>query len=155
MYTLKLTQILNTDIKNAWDFFSSPLNLGKITPASMDFNILSELPDKMYPGMIIQYTVKPLLGIPLNWVSEITQIDEPHFFIDNQIQGPYKVWHHEHHFRAIERGVEMTDILNYSLGYGILGKIAHTLFIKSKVKQIFKYRREILDHMYISETNNH
>jgi ligand-binding SRPBCC domain-containing protein len=102
MYTLKTTQILNTDIKSAWHFFSSPLNLSKITPTSMDFKILTELPEKMYAGMIIQYTVKPLFGIPLRWVTEITQIDELKYFIDNQIQGPYKVWHHEHHFRTIE-----------------------------------------------------
>jgi ligand-binding SRPBCC domain-containing protein len=149
MHKLEKVQRLPIDIKTAWDFFSSPKNLSKITPSYMGFNITSELKnEKMYPGLIITYIVKPILGIPLTWVTEITEISEGKYFIDEQRVGPYKIWHHEHHFREIEGGVEMRDLLYYRLPFGFIGKIINSLFVKKKVNGIFDYRTEVLEKMF-------
>lgn len=148
MYTLKTIQKLPITVDEAWDFFSSPANLKDITPSHMGFHILSDLPSKMYPGMIIAYIVKPLFGIPVKWVTEITHIIEKKYFVDYQLMGPYKIWHHQHHFREIEGGVEMIDIVNYSLPLGFLGRWVNALLVGKKVKQIFNYRYKILEEKY-------
>ena len=142
MYQLKRIQKLPISVAEAWDFFSSPKNLATITPDELGFQIKSELPEKMYPGMFIQYTVKPLLGIPMTWVTEITQVNEPHFFIDEQRVGPYAIWHHQHFFKEISGGVEMTDIVDYQLPLAPFGNFMHPLIIKGKLKQIFDYRND-------------
>jgi ligand-binding SRPBCC domain-containing protein len=152
MHKLERVLRLSIDLKTAWDFFSSPKNLSKITPSYMGFNIISELKnEKMYPGLIITYIVKPILGIPLTWVTEITEISEGKYFIDEQRVGPYKIWHHEHHFREIEGGIEMRDLLYYRLPFGFIGKIINSLFVKKKVNGIFDYRTEVLEKMFNSK----
>ncbi|MDC1244953.1 SRPBCC family protein [Crocinitomicaceae bacterium] len=140
MYQLKKTQFIKTDLKTAWDFFSSPGNLKKITPDYMGFDVKTELPEKMYEGLMIEYTVKPLLGIPMNWITEIKTVKELEFFVDEQRKGPYKIWHHEHHFKAVEGGVEMTDIVSYELPLGILGRIMHPFLVQKKLEEIFDFR---------------
>lgn len=148
MHTLKTVQRLPLSMQEAWDFFSSPKNLAAITPTEMGFIIRSEIPEKMYSGLFIHYTVKPLMGIPTKWVTEITHVNEPHFFVDEQRQGPYAVWHHQHHFRAVEGGVEMTDIIDYRVPFGVLGKLANDLFVRKKVESIFAYRRKKLIELF-------
>lgn len=148
MYQLKRIQKLPISIKEAWVFFSSPKNLATITPDELGFQIKSELPEKMYPGMFIQYTVKPLLGIPMTWVTEITQVNEPHFFIDEQRVGPYAIWHHQHFFKAIQGGVEMTDIIDYQLPLAPFGNFMQPLLIKGKLKRIFDYRKEKMMELF-------
>lgn len=140
MYQLKRVQKLPIDVQTAWDFFSSPKNLAAITPDELGFTILSELPEKMYPGMFIKYKVTPLLGIPLTWVTEITYIEELHFFVDEQRVGPYDIWHHQHFFKEIPGGVEMTDIVDYKLPFGPIGNLFHPILVKSKLAHIFDYR---------------
>jgi ligand-binding SRPBCC domain-containing protein len=148
MHTLKTVQRLPLSLQEAWDFFSSPKNLATITPSEMGFIIRSEVPEKMHSGLFIHYTVKPLMGIPMKWVTEITHVNEPHFFVDEQRQGPYTVWHHQHHFRAIEGGVEMTDIIDYRVPMGVLGNMANALIVRRKVKGIFEYRRKKLVELF-------
>lgn len=149
MHKLEKTIKLPIDINTAWDFFSSPKNLSKITPVQMNFRIISDLKDgKMFPGMFIIYKVSPLLGIPVTWVTEITQISEKKYFIDEQRVGPYKLWHHEHHFREVEKGIEMYDLLYYKLPFGFIGKIINFLFVKNKIKSIFTYREKILIELF-------
>ena len=140
MYQLKRTQFIKTDLKTAWDFFSSPGNLKKITPDYMGFDVKTELPQKMYEGLMIEYTVKPLLGIPMNWITEIKTVKDLEFFVDEQRKGPYKIWHHEHHFKEIDGGVEMTDIVSYELPLGILGRIMHPFVVQKKLEEIFDFR---------------
>lgn len=136
-------------INEAWEFFSSPANLKMITPQYMGFEITSENADeKMYRGMIITYKVKPVLNIPIEWVTEITQVDEPFYFVDNQKSGPYKFWHHQHIFREVKNGTEMTDIVNYAAPFGFVGKIAENLFIKKKVEEIFNFRKERMNYLF-------
>ncbi len=141
IYTLSSIQSLPINIKTAWDFFSSPKNLAAITPDYLSFKITGvTLPGIMYSGTIISYTLKPVLGIPITWVTEIRHLKENEFFVDEQRFGPYKLWHHKHFFRAIPGGVEMQDLVHYVIPWGIAGRIAHALFIRKQLERIFKYR---------------
>ena len=149
VYELKFVQRLPVSMDKAWDFFSNPANLQAITPAKMGFSIISKHHgDKMYAGQIIEYNVKPVLGIPLYWMTEITHVADRKYFIDEQRFGPFKFWHHQHHFKAIDGGVEMTDILTYGLPFGILGEIAHGIMVKSKVKDIFAFREQKVNELF-------
>ena len=143
-YHLNFSQQLPISLKEAWDFFSTPLNLAKITPPEMAFTVTSDLKttEKMYPGMIITYKVSPLTGIKLNWMTEITQVREGEYFIDEQRFGPYQFWHHQHHFKAIPGGVQMDDILTYGLPFGILGQAANQLFVANKLQEVFAFRNK-------------
>ncbi len=141
-------QFLPISIEEAWSFFSNPVNLNEITPESMSFKILTELPDKVYEGLIIKYTVSPMLNIPLTWVTRINMVNEPYCFMDEQLKGPYKIWKHEHHFKSVDGGVMMKDILNYDIGKGFLGSIAGFLFVHKKVKGIFTYRKAKLEKLF-------
>lgn len=140
MYQFKREQLVKTDMDTCWEFFSSPKNLKKITPAYMGFDVLTELPEYMYEGLIIAYKVKPLFGIPVEWVTEITHVKENSFFVDEQRKGPYKIWHHEHHFKETEQGILMTDIVSYEIPFGPIGKLAHPILVKKKLEEIFAYR---------------
>jgi len=149
IYQLHTRQFLPVSLEEAWDFVSSPYNLKHITPESMGFEILSkDLPEKMYPGMIISYTVKPLLGIKTTWVSEITHVREMKYFVDEQRVGPYSLWHHEHHLEAVEGGVLMRDVVTYRPPFGILGKLANRIIIKRKLRDIFLYRENALNKRF-------
>ena len=148
MYQLKTKQIIPTDLETCWNFSSSPKNLKIITPDYMGFEVLFEIPEKMYAGLMIEYEVKPLLGIPMKWITEITHVDEMKFFVDKQRKGPYRIWHHEHHFKQVEKGIEMTDIVSYEIPFGVLGKIAQPLIVKNKLKQIFDYRFQKVEELF-------
>lgn len=140
-YQFKQEQKVNASIEDVWEFISSPKNLKEITPNYMGFDITSDdLPDKMYPGMIITYVVKPIFGISTPWMTEITQVRDLKFFIDEQRVGPYKLWHHQHFIEPIEHGVLMKDIVTYSPPLGFLGAIANKLIIRKKLHEIFEYR---------------
>ncbi|WP_242695937.1 SRPBCC family protein [Desertivirga brevis] len=129
MRKLKQEQFLPITLDEAWDFFATPRNLNEVTPADLTFQITSDLPDKMYEGLIITYKIKPMMNIPLDWCTEITHIKEKEFFVDEQRKGPYNIWHHEHHFKEQEGGVLMTDILHYDIGKWIIGWLAGELFV--------------------------
>ncbi|RFC54079.1 SRPBCC family protein [Brumimicrobium aurantiacum] len=148
MFQLKHKQFIPTDIDTCWKFFSSPANLKKITPDYMGFDVKNEIPLEMYEGLMIEYTVKPLLNIPMNWITEITHVKHQSYFVDEQRKGPYKIWHHEHHFKVVNGGVEMEDVLTYVLPLGFIGKIAHALLVKSKVQEIFNYRNKKVKEIF-------
>ncbi len=144
-FTIQTVQHLPIGIDQAWEFFSNPANLQQITPSRLGFSIISSHHgEKMYPGQIIEYNVKPVLGIPLYWMTEITHVSDKKYFIDEQRFGPYALWHHQHHFKEVANGVEMTDIVHYKLPLGILGRIAHSLFVKKQLKEIFDYRYKVV-----------
>ena len=148
-YQFKQEQKVNASLEEVWDFISSPANLKEITPDYMGFDITSEdLPEKMYPGMIITYTVKPILGIKTPWMTEITQVKDKEFFIDEQRVGPYKLWHHQHFIEPIEGGVLMKDIVTYAPPLGFLGAIANKLIIKNKLQEIFDYRTKAVNKKF-------
>lgn len=151
IYTLKRVQKLPISLEKAWAFFSSPANLKTITPEYMGFEVTSD-PDfstrPTYAGQIITYTVKPVLGIPMFWMTEITHVEEGKFFVDEQRVGPYAIWHHQHHFKPISGGVEMTDLVHYKVPFGWLGDLANTLFVERQLAAIFDYRWNKLEEVF-------
>jgi ligand-binding SRPBCC domain-containing protein len=102
----------------------------------------------MYPGMLIEYTVRPLFGLPVRWVTEITHVREHEYFVDEQRAGPYRFWHHEHHFRPVEGGVEVRDLVSYRLPLGPLGSLINRLAVRGRLAQIFEYRRRVLEDRF-------
>ncbi|HSI91791.1 MAG TPA: SRPBCC family protein [Adhaeribacter sp.] len=148
-YYLKRVQRLPVTLQEAWQFFSAPGNLPTITPDYMRFQVLSDSgSSEMYPGQIITYFIKPVLGIKLFWMTEITHVQDGRYFIDEQRMGPYAFWHHTHIFREIPGGVEMTDQVHYKLPFGVLGRLAHALFVKRQLHGIFNYRTQVLEERY-------
>jgi ligand-binding SRPBCC domain-containing protein len=151
VHTLKRTQVIPATIEDCWAFFSNPKNLSKITPASLDFRVLSKVPDKIYAGMMIQYRVKPLLGIPVKWVTEITHVREPDYFSEEQRVGPYAMWHHEHFFTKLDgQRVEVRDLVHYALPFSFIGSIAHELLVKQQLETIFKHREKVVTEIFNS-----
>lgn len=148
MHVIKTEQLLPISLDEAWRFFATPNNLNAITPADMKFEILSEVPAQMYEGLLITYTIKPFLNIPMRWVTEITHIKHQQFFVDEQRIGPYRIWHHEHHFKQVEGGVLMTDIVSYDIGKSVLGWLAGILFVHKTVKNIFAFRQLRLKQLF-------
>jgi len=148
-HSLKAVQKIPVSVEKAWDFFSDPANLPLITPAEMSFKIISKHHGKkMYPGQIIEYYVSPIAGIKLYWMTEITHVEDKKFFIDEQRYGPYSMWHHQHHFKPIEGGVEMTDIVHYKNPFGFIGSLANNMFIKPRLDKIFAYRFEKIEEIF-------
>ena len=148
IYTLHKTQKLPISPEKAWKFLSNPRNLKIITPDYMSFNIVSPIDRPLYTGQIIQYIVTPLLGIKTKWVSEITHIEDKEYFVDEQMYGPYSLWHHKHFIKEIEGGVEMEDIIDYKVPLGILGQIMHPILVKPKLEEIFSYRQKKLIELF-------
>lgn len=148
-YYLKSVQRLPITVEEAWAFFSTPLNLDAITPRDMSFVLTSGNGDeKIHAGQILTYRIAPIARIPLRWMTEITHVVHHEYFVDEQREGPYKMWHHKHAFKAIEGGVEMTDELWYIPPFGFIGRIAQWLFVGKKVKSIFDYRYRILEERF-------
>jgi ligand-binding SRPBCC domain-containing protein len=149
-YQLEFSQNLPIPLTEAWAFFSSPFNLSRITPQEMGFEITSNTRQdaKMYAGMIITYKVSPFTGVKLDWVTEITHVRENRYFVDEQRFGPYRFWHHEHHFKEIESGVQMQDILTYGMPYGILGRGVNRLLVAKKLQHIFHFRKEKILNLF-------
>jgi ligand-binding SRPBCC domain-containing protein len=148
IYTLHQKQNLPISIETAWDFLSDPRNLKTITPEYMGFNILSGADRPMFAGQIIQYIVKPVMGIKTKWVTEITHSVKNEYFVDEQRFGPYALWHHKHFIKEIDGGVEMEDIIDYKLPFGILGQWVHPIIVKPKLDEIFNFRRKKLETLF-------
>jgi ligand-binding SRPBCC domain-containing protein len=146
---IKSVQQIPASLDELWAFFSDPRNLVKMTPASMDFRIIStHHGTDIYPGQIIEYKLRPVAGISVYWMTEITHVKLHTFFVDEQRKGPYALWHHQHHFKTIPGGVEMTDLVHYRIPFGIIGKIANTVFVRKKLERIFQYRRKVIESQF-------
>ena len=149
VYSFKTVQKIPISLDKAWEYFSNPANLANITPDNMGFKTISKYHgDTMYAGQVIEYKVSPVLGIPLYWMTEITHVDDKKYFVDEQRYGPYSMWHHQHHFKVVEGGVEMTDIVHYKLPMWFLGDIANALFVKKQLKGIFDYRSKKVEELF-------
>lgn len=148
IYTLHTKQKLPISLEEAWLFLSSPKNLEVITPETMGFKTISGDDRDIFPGQIIEYTVSPLLGIKMKWVTEITHVIDKKYFVDEQRFGPYAFWHHKHFLKEIPGGVEMEDIVHYKLPMGILGQLVHPFLVKPKLEEIFEYRNKKLIALY-------
>ncbi len=151
VYSLKKTQFIPISLDAAWDFFSHPKNLAVMTPEYLNLKFTNELyGEEMYPGQVMTYNVRPVLGIPMFWMTEITHVVPKKFFVDEQRFGPYAMWHHQHHFEEVEGGVMMTDLIHYKAPLGFLGDIAVALFIKKQLEGIFDFRKKKVEELFPS-----
>jgi ligand-binding SRPBCC domain-containing protein len=154
IYRLKRIQFLPITRSAAWEFFFAPRNLAKITPEHMGFQILYiSGGEQAYAGQIIPYKWSILPGVKVNWVTEITEVKGPHYFLDEQRFGHYALWHHQHHFKEVAGGVEMTDEVNYAVPLGPFGRLAHWIFVGREVNRIFDHRFQVLEK-YFSKSKN-
>ena len=148
VHYLKSVQKTPLSLEKTWKFFSDPHNLLTITPPYLNLTVTNEVfGNELYAGQIISYKVKPLAGIAFSWTTEITHVVKEIMFVDLQIKGPYRLWHHQHHFKSIEGGTELTDIVHYRLPLGFLGGMAHPV-VKTKLYEIFTYRFEKINEMF-------
>ena len=142
VYTLKREQIISKNILDVFDFFSRAENLATITPPKMKFKILTPTPIEMKEGALIDYTVR-VLGIPIRWRTLITKYQPPNIFIDQQLKGPYSLWHHTHTFEQISQNETLIkDIVVYTIPFGFIGRIVHFLYIKKDLDKIFNFRKD-------------
>lgn len=149
VYEIREKQALPVSLDEAWAFFSHPKNLAEMTPEYLNLKFTNKLfREEMYAGQVITYTVKPVLGIPMFWMTEITHVKDREFFVDEQRVGPYALWHHQHHFREIPGGVEMTDIVHYKLPGWWLGDLANAIFVRNQLKSIFTFRRAKVEALF-------
>lgn len=141
VHSIESVQKIAISLEEAWNFFSKPKNLLLITPPFLNLKEINKPSDsEAFEGQIISYSVRPLLGISVLWISEITHVQHQKMFCDNQRKGPYKLWYHEHYFKEVDGGIEMTDAVQYQVPLGMLGLIANTLFVKKQLEKIFTYR---------------
>lgn len=142
-YRLERVQFIPQPLEEVFAFFADPSNLEEITPGFLDFRITSELPEKAYPGLIIEYRLR-LFGIPFGWRTKIETFEEDSHFTDVQVRGPYRRWHHTHRFWEVPEGTLMLDRVDYDLPLGVLGRLAHRLFVRFSLRRIFDHRARIL-----------
>lgn len=148
LHRLHRRQGLALPLEEAWRFLSDPRNLASITPPEMGFGVHGDPGEVTYAGQIIEYTVRPLFGFPVHWVTEITHVQPPHFFVDEQRFGPYAFWHHQHRLREVAGGVEMEDLIHYKLPLGPVGRLVEAAVVRHQLSAIFAYRRRVLADRY-------
>ena len=144
---LQRTQFLPITREVAWEFFSDPRNLPAITPPDLGFNITSAVPERMYAGMVVNYTVTPFTGFKVDWTTEITHVKECEFFVDEQRFGPYRFWHHQHFFLQVQGGTEMIDSVRYLLPFQPFGQLASG-FVRKKLERIFVFLGQALEKLF-------
>ena len=141
VYTLERRLVVAMSHERCWRFFSNPANLAKITPPELGFRVLSAQPPEIHPGLMIRYRVSPLFKVPMTWVTEITHVRAPEYFVDEQRVGPYRMWHHEHTFRTVDaEHTEVIDLVHYVPPLGPIGAIANTFVIRRQLERIFDFR---------------
>jgi ligand-binding SRPBCC domain-containing protein len=149
VHRLKDEILIKAPLEEVWSFFANPKNLQKITPDSMGFRHEFEPDAEMvYPGMLLVYKVSPLFGIPLTWVTEITEVEPKKRFVDNQRKGPFGMWHHIHEFESTSEGTLVRDLLYYKMPFGILGEMVHNLTVKKQTEEMFKFRKKALQEIF-------
>ncbi len=149
VFKFERSQVLAISLEKAWEYFSNPLNLTEITPPNLALHIKGNLNGRTVNGMIIEYTVEPLLGIKIDWVSEIKHVHEPYSFVDEQRSGPYKFWYHQHFFKAIGKDqVEVVDVVHYSLPLGLLAPLLNKYIVQDKLAGIFDFRKHVLEQKF-------
>ena len=148
IHTLIQSQEVPISLSESWEFFSKPENLNEITPPDLEFRITSGKPEPMHDGQIVTYKIRVAPLIWNTWVTEIKGVIPEKQFIDEQRSGPYKFWHHLHEFEKTENGTLIKDKVNYSLRFGLFGNIAHSIYVKKKLAEIFGYRKKILTERF-------
>jgi ligand-binding SRPBCC domain-containing protein len=146
-HVLEQTQVIPYPRAEVFPFFAAAENLERITPSFLGFRIITPPPIEMRKGTLIDYHIK-LSGLPLRWRTEITEWQPNHRFVDLQLRGPYRYWHHLHEFRDVPGGTEMHDRVDYELPFGPLGSAAHALYVRRTLESIFQHRRRIIDGLF-------
>ncbi|MFN4812456.1 MAG: SRPBCC family protein [Bacteroidota bacterium] len=146
-HTIIRKTIIKRPLEEVFQFFSKAENLNLLTPPELSFKILTPLPIKMQAGTLIDYRIK-LNGIPFNWRTEISTWKVNECFVDQQLKGPYKIWHHTHSFTAVKEGTLMIDEVKYLSPGWILEPLIEKFFIKKKVEGIFDYRNSKLKEIF-------
>ena len=141
---LATTQVVSAPRDEVWAFFADPRNLAVVTPPWLRLRFTSPPPERVYPGLVVSYEVRPFLGFPLAWATEITQVVEGERFVDDQRVGPYRLWHHQHELRDVEGGTEIRDTVHYALPLGPLGDVIARQAVRPRVAAIFEFRRAVL-----------
>ncbi|PKK83218.1 MAG: CDP-paratose 2-epimerase [candidate division Zixibacteria bacterium HGW-Zixibacteria-1] len=157
VFNLEREQFIDCPLRDVFAFFERPENLSKITPPSLGFKILTPGPIRMKQGALIDYTIR-LLRIQLHWRTLISSYEPPHLFIDEQLKGPYALWHHTHRFAEKDGGTLITDKVRYALPFGFLGHLMHRFIVKGQLDRIFDYRASVIKKMFeknISGQMNH
>jgi len=153
IYTLKRQQLIRKPLHEVFSFFTKPENLELLTPKNLGFQILTPVPIIMKEGAVIDYTIK-IAGFPVRWTTLITSYEPLHRFVDLQLKGPYSYWHHTHTFTETADGVIISDEVYYSMPFGILGKVAHLLFVKRQLESIFTLRGDIIEKIFAEDKNS-
>lgn len=149
MHKLIFNQQLPISITACWEFFSSPHNLALLTPPHLGFVSDPGSRQEMYPGQIIIHRIRPFVwGPAVTWVTEIAQVDRPHYFVDEQRIGPYRFWHHEHRFIEMAGGCQVIDLLHYQLPLGVVGRFINRCKVARDLQEIFGYRRAKLRDIF-------
>ncbi len=138
-YALRREQWLPYPKQVVFDFFTRPENLKAIIPPWLRFHILTPDPIEMKMGTTLAYTLR-VRGFNIRWLAKIDRWNPPDEFVDIQIEGPYKVWHHTHRFSETEGGSLMEDIVRYELPLGPCGRLVHRLVVARDLSRIFDYR---------------
>ncbi len=147
IYTLRREQVVARPLEEVFGFFSDARNLQKITPPWLNFQILTAEPIDIQPGTLLEYRLK-WHGLGIRWRTRIVTWNPPHVFVDEQIRGPYRLWHHTHTFTAEGGGTRMVDEVNYELPLGILGAIAHRLAVRRDLERVFDYRQRVIASLF-------
>jgi ligand-binding SRPBCC domain-containing protein len=148
IHTLRREQLIPAAVGAVWDFFATPKNLDLLTPPGLKFFTPAPPEGRMYAGQLIAHRIRIFPGYWARWLTEIRQVREREYFVDEQRVGPYKFWYHEHHFRAAPGGTLMTDQITYQVCYGPLGWLVNELWIKRALRKIFDYRRGAIERAF-------
>lgn len=155
LYRILSRQQLPTTLEQAWDFCSTPRNLPAITPEWLHFTVTSDVPDRMYPGLAMTYSITPVPFWRVEWLTVITAIDEGRNFVDEQRTGPYRLWHHEHRFEPVDGGVEMRDVVHYALPLDPLSRPLHDYLVRRQLQDVFEYRFRSLARLFGPDPAGH
>lgn len=147
LHTIERKQFVPKPLKEVFAFFATPENLARLTPRSLDFQIMTPPPIEMKAGTVFDYQIR-LAGLPVRWTTLIDTYDPPHRFVDVQIKGPYSFWHHTHIFREIEGGTEVSDRVVYSMPFGVLGNLINSVWVRKDLDHIFSYRMKVIGDIF-------
>ena len=148
IHQLNRQQIVPAPLDRVWAYFATPANLNEMTPPDMKFEIIQGGEGKMFQGQLIEYRVKFMPLLKSRWLTEIAHVEEGAYFVDEQRIGPYSFWYHEHSFDAVESGTLIRDQVTYQLAFGLLGDLAHALWVGPKLNSIFDYRQHKVAELF-------
>lgn len=148
LYTLEQRRVIPATLDEVWAFFSDPHNLARLTPPALNLVVPADTPHEIHGGMIITYRIRAIAGLPMTWVTEISQVDAGRLFVDELRFGPYRFWHHQHHFREVAGGVEVRDLVHYAMPLGPLGGLVHALMVKAQLREIFAFRAQAIERLF-------